>query len=1069
MHPIYTRRNLLISLLILLAFFSFFIFSSIRNMRKAMQETYFMNNTLQSLRSMEDILDDMQDIESSGSGFVISGDSIHLIPYEAALLELGKDTSQLKYLYNIYPERKQVYQDLLQAIGAKATRSREMVELVKQRGPGFQASLPDTQWMSNIRSIVGQFEAEDRLALDRSNSSRQQAAWTAGRLFIILAVIFLLGVFLLFWRLLRGLKLREQYEARITYLAGLTEKTSDAIISTDNNLAIKSWNHAAEEMYGYTTEEALGQHISNFLNLVIPENQLVTARKELQEKGYYKGEYEAVKKNGEPILIQASVTALHNAKNQPDGYVALHNDITERKKSEQLLRILNEKLSLQVEEKTAIAANVLERISDGFYSLDPDWNITYMNKPAAVMMGCDPNEMIGHNLWKEFPDAVNLDIYHGYLDAFRKQEYKQVEFYYPPFDRWFMVDIYPSPTGLSTFFRDVTDKRIAEEELKRSNERFEMICRTTNDAVWEWDFETKILWANETHQQLYGLTLADPVPLEKEWQERIHPDDRERLILKQAEALASDTNIFITEYRFRTEENGYRNIYDRCYIVRNKSGKATRILGSMMDITDLKNAEVRLKRREVQLAASIENTPNVAVQWYNSRGEVTYWNHASELLYGWLSSEAMGKKLDELILSSEKTSQFQSVLNHVSETGSTVGPSEYPFRRKDGSMGYCMATIFSIPSVEGDPYFVCMDVDITESKRYAEALQQSEEKYRLIIEQAIDAISLYDANGRILDVNTGAVNLLGYSKEELMHMSLSEVLTKEEIAERPVRYDILEEGKSTVRYRKMKRKDGRVIDTEVRSQQLPDGRFLSVIRDLTERISAEKQLAASYEAIRQLTGHIQDIREEERTSMAREIHDELGQQLTVLKMDVSWLKKKLMTADEPVKQKLHDLISMLDQTVKTVRRISSELRPSILDDLGLVAAMEWQLGEFGKRSDIATHFIYPETELVELPETVKTALFRVLQESLTNVARHAAATEVTVMLMTTPEKLTLSIADNGVGFDKNKIADKKTLGILGMHERIAMIGGGYEIKSQPSEGTEVIVELMLTNIKPITV
>lgn len=179
-------------------------------------------------------------------------------------------------------------------------------------------------------------------------------------------------------------------------------------------------------------------------------------------------------------------------------------------------------------------------------------------------------------------------------------------------------------------------------------------------------------------------------------------------------------------------------------------------------------------------------------------------------------------------------------------------------------------------------------------------------------------------------------------------MSLTDILLEEEIRDNPVQYDELSAGLSTVKLRRMRRKDGSVVVTEVRSQQLPDGRFLSVVRDMTDRIKAEEELKLSYKAVRKLTAHLQDIREEERTNIAREIHDELGQQLTVLKMDVSWLNKKFQGTDEKVNQRLKELLEMLDDTVKSVRRISSQLRPSLLDDLGLTAAMEWQLSEFEK-------------------------------------------------------------------------------------------------------------------------
>jgi signal transduction histidine kinase len=220
-------------------------------------------------------------------------------------------------------------------------------------------------------------------------------------------------------------------------------------------------------------------------------------------------------------------------------------------------------------------------------------------------------------------------------------------------------------------------------------------------------------------------------------------------------------------------------------------------------------------------------------------------------------------------------------------------------------------------------------------------------------------------------------------------------------------------------------------------------------------------LEESYKAIRKLTEHLHNIREEERAHIAREIHDELGQQLTVLKMDVSWLNKKVgATAADPVKQKMKELLELLNGTVKTVRRISSELRPSLLDDLGLVAAIEWQLTEFEKHSGIKTSFSEPAMD-VKLPDDKKIGLFRILQESLTNVARHSGATGIKVSLTSNNNNFVLQITDNGKGFDKRKITGKRTLGILGMKERTAMMGGAYEITGTPGKGTTVLVTVPL--------
>jgi PAS domain S-box-containing protein len=234
--------------------------------------------------------------------------------------------------------------------------------------------------------------------------------------------------------------------------------------------------------------------------------------------------------------------------------------------------------------------------------------------------------------------------------------------------------------------------------------------------------------------------------------------------------------------------------------------------------------------------------------------------------------------------------------------------------------------------------------------------------------------------------------------------------------------------------------------------------ILSLVHDVTERRNAGETLTRSYEEIRRLSNHLQNIREEERSHIAREIHDELGQQLTVLKMDVLGLGKKLNGADAAVHEKIGEIIDLLDTTVKSVRRISSELRPSLLYNLGLVAAIEWQLREFEKRSGIRTAFAEPAEEL-KIPDPVKNSLFRIFQESLTNAGRHANATKIIVSLKENNGQLILSVGDNGQGFEMEKIAAKQTLGILGMKERCQMMGGNFEIRSAPAKGTTVIASV----------
>lgn len=211
-----------------------------------------------------------------------------------------------------------------------------------------------------------------------------------------------------------------------------------------------------------------------------------------------------------------------------------------------------------------------------------------------------------------------------------------------------------------------------------------------------------------------------------------------------------------------------------------------------------------------------------------------------------------------------------------------------------------------------------------------------------------------------------------------------------------------------------------------------------------------------------LTAHLQNIREEERMHIAREMHDELGQLLTAFRMDIAWLEKRMEHAEPPLKEKLKDMTRLVDDAVVFVRKLSSELRPSVLDDFGLIPALEWHSKEFEKRFHITVSF-QSNVKEVGVTAPVATGLFRMYQESLTNVARHANASLVTSELHANDQNIELSITDNGKGFEVER-GKRKTLGLLGMQERAAMIGGQLEICSTPGSGTSVRIVIPVNDV-----
>ena len=218
------------------------------------------------------------------------------------------------------------------------------------------------------------------------------------------------------------------------------------------------------------------------------------------------------------------------------------------------------------------------------------------------------------------------------------------------------------------------------------------------------------------------------------------------------------------------------------------------------------------------------------------------------------------------------------------------------------------------------------------------------------------------------------------------------------------------------------------------------------------------QLAESEQKLRALASHLISVREEERAHIAREIHDELGQVLTGLKMEVAWLAKHLNDDQKPLFEKTESMGQLIDSTVQTVRKISTGLRPEVLDEMGLVAAIGWQAKEFQKRTGIRCRLSLPQ-EIGGLERELSTTMFRVFQEILTNVARHSRATRVDVDLKNQQKNLVLEVADNGVGISSGEHNGRRSLGLLGMQERALRLGGEVNIGSAPGHGTRVVVTI----------
>lgn len=391
--------------------------------------------------------------------------------------------------------------------------------------------------------------------------------------------------------------------------------------------------------------------------------------------------------------------------------------------------------------------------------------------------------------------------------------------------------------------------------------------------------------------------------------------------------------------------------------------------------------------------------------------------------------------------------------------------------RKDGSIVWVRNTISLIRDDAGrSTHFVQLTEDITEYKQIAarlrevqarnEAMCQSEERYRELFENSKDALYLHDMSGRYTSVNRAAERLSGYTREELIGKHFSNLVPGE--YESHVREQLcrkLETSGETTYEVEMITKSGQLVPVEVNSRLIVEnGLPVSVqgcVRDVTERKRAQ-------EASRTYLRRLIEAQEAERRRISLELHDQVGQILTAVKMNLHALQK---TCAEPeILKSIQENLSVLDEAVDQVRDLSVDLRPALLDDFGLVVAVRWYLERQAKSTGITAEFISLSLDEDDrFTAELETACYRIVQEGVTNIIRHAGARRISVRLERTGAELMLVIADDGCGFNvKTTLADgpgAATLGLRGMEERAQAVGGTLLIDSAPGLGTQVCVSL----------
>jgi PAS domain S-box-containing protein len=490
-------------------------------------------------------------------------------------------------------------------------------------------------------------------------------------------------------------------------------------------------------------------------------------------------------------------------------------------------------------------------------------------------------------------------------------------------------------------------------------------------------------------------------------------------------------------------------------VIRDRSGQIIATLSSGEDITDRKRSEKALQASEAQFRDLAGSIPDIYFA-IDHESRIIYWNKAAEELSCVAAKDILGKRgsmlfpeylgtypdqvLDEVL----KTREARTIIHKYQ-----LRDQEYVFESSANPTNSGVSVIAR---------------NITDRIKAEEALQAERAFTEALIDSLPGVVYILDQQGEVVRWNRNAETILGYAREELSNLATLDVVAEEDRALIASKLQEAFTRGSAKEEARVLTKDGRKIPFLLSTMRAVIGNKTYVVGtgiDITKRKRVEEELQTSRDQLRALTARLEKFREEERTLVARELHDQLGQGLTAIKIGVSNLTEYLPSHK---KSQITAIQKLADETIESVRRISTQLRPPILDDAGLVATIEWAGHEFSARNGIKVQLDLPQEDL-DIPLDSATGLFRIFQETLTNVARHANATKVNVRIAKEHGNLTLEVHDNGKGISTPGLPHSTPLGILGMQERALVLGGEFTIAGVPGKGTTVTVRIPMASQK----
>jgi PAS domain S-box-containing protein len=852
-------------------------------------------------------------------------------------------------------------------------------------------------------------------------------------------------------------------------------------------------NQAMADICGYTSDELSGQSARI---LYETDEEFLRVREVVyssaQQEGGNRVETRFRRKDGEMRHVQLNVASLVQGE-IISGLVCIAEDVTERKQAEEALRVSEEKYR-----------SIFENAIEGIFQTTPDGKYLSVNPAFARMHGYDsPDDFIeamNDLQTQQYVDPGDRDRLRelceteGFLGGFETQVYKRDGDMV-----WIMMNARAArdPNGKVLFCEgtaeNITLRKQAVEALERSRTELKAIYENAPVLMCTLDPERHVLYANRAFSEFTGVTedelrdgracgvfgcinaLDDPRGCGFGPN---CPDCQVRLAIE--DTLKTGRTHRDVEYRATLEHTGVRRgvVLLGATVLVETAGQ-TRILLCLHDITERKMAEEALHKREEEFRTVADFTYDWEY-WVGPDARLLYVSPSCERITGYGPEEFMN---DPSLLLSIIHPEDKPLMKEDLAAPGEHGPHSEDFRiiTRSGEIRWIAHACQAV--FDGEDRWLgrrASNRDVTKRKGAEEALGKSERKYRSIFENAIEGIFQTTPDGKYLSVNPALARMYGYDSPEELMKSVTDVQAQQYV--NPEDRDRLKavyeehglvEGFETEVYKK--NGDRVWILMNAQAVKEPNGKVLlyeGTTQDITERKKAEAQrtktehrLRRQSERLRALSKKLAQIDETERHRLARELHDRVGGNLTALGINLNILKRQLSETIRPaVHARLDDTLVLLAETVERVRDVMADLRPSVLDDYGLVAALRWYSGQFSLRTGIKVTLAGEELE-VRLESFVESALYRIAQEALTNIAKHARASSAEIKWEQRERKVKLAISDDGVGFSPSAVREDGTVqgwGLLIMKERVkALVGGTCTVGLGPEGGTVVMVEVTI--------